>query len=256
MTSVGGRAPPARKTPRPSARSHWHAGVRGPHAPAPSAEPVLLCSAPDDGRYHARPAGPSGGASPTCTRSSPPLTGSPPTASRADVRGRTPTGPPALEPPVSTSSVFPWTPSSQEMEPLGNPGRFRWLWATFLAAPSSVADGLRWPRGGTHERRMAMSIDEPRARAPKRGLPIAERLLRRFTDAAREAQMSTQRATNEALKAWMASRPAEEQRGVALKASLRALAASEKQKRLTRRAEPQGPAGPSKRALLRTRQAL
>ena len=42
-----------------------------------------------------------------------------------------------------------------------------------------------------------MSIDEPRARAPKRGLPIAERLLRRFTDAAREAQMSTQRATNE-----------------------------------------------------------
>ena len=124
MTSVGGRAPPARKTPRPSARSHWHAGVRGPHAPAPSAEPVLLCSAPDDGRYHARPAGPSGGASPTCTRSSPPLTGSPPTASRADVRGRTPTGPPALEPPVSTSSVFPWTPSSQEMEPLGNPGRF------------------------------------------------------------------------------------------------------------------------------------
>ena len=35
----------------------------------------------------------------------------------------------------------------------------RWLWATFLAAPSSVADGLRWPRGGTHERRMAMSID-------------------------------------------------------------------------------------------------
>ena len=113
----------------------------------------------------------------------------------------------------------------------------RWLWATtFLAAPSSVADGLRWPRGGTHERRMAMSIDEPRARAPKRGLPITERLLRRFTDAAREAQMSTQRATNEALKAWMASRPAEEQRGVALKASLRALAASEKQKRLTRRA--------------------
>ena len=48
--------------------------------------------------------------------------------------------------------------------------------------------------------------------------------------------MSTQRATNEALKAWMASRPAEEQRGVAIKASLRALAASVKQKRLARRA--------------------
>ena len=48
--------------------------------------------------------------------------------------------------------------------------------------------------------------------------------------------MSTQRATNEALKAWMASRPAEEQRGVAMKASLRALAASVKQKRLVHRA--------------------
>ena len=84
-----------------------------------------------------------------------------------------------------------------------------------------------------------MSHDEPqpRARAHRPGLPVAERLLRRFTDAALAAQMSTQRATNEALKAWMVSRPAEEQRGVALKASLRALAASEKQKRLTRRAE-------------------
>ena len=25
---------------------------------------------------------------------------------------------------VSTVSVFPWTPSSQNMEPLGNPGQF------------------------------------------------------------------------------------------------------------------------------------
>ena len=83
-----------------------------------------------------------------------------------------------------------------------------------------------------------MSHDEPqpRARAHRPGLPVAERLLRRFTDAALAAQMSTQRATNEALKAWMASRPAEEQRGVAMKASLRALAASVKQKRLARRA--------------------
>ena len=71
----------------------------------------------------------------------------------------------------------------------------------------------------------------------RQSLPVAERLLLRFKDAAREAQMSTQRATNEALKAWIASRPAEEQRGVAMKASLRALAASEKQKQLARRAE-------------------
>ena len=38
-------------------------------------------------------------------------------------------------------------------------------------------------------------------------LPVAARLLKRFTDAALAAQMSPQRATNEALKAWMASRP-------------------------------------------------
>lgn len=46
-----------------------------------------------------------------------------------------------------------------------------------------------------------MSKDEPetRDRARGRGLPVAERLFRRFTDAALEAQMSRQRATNEAL---------------------------------------------------------
>ena len=53
-----------------------------------------------------------------------------------------------------------------------------------------------------------MSTDEQptRARAKRLGLPVAERLLKRFSDAALAAQMSTQRATNEALKAWMASR--------------------------------------------------
>ena len=79
-----------------------------------------------------------------------------------------------------------------------------------------------------------------RARSPRRGLAVAERLLKRFTDAAAEAQRSTQRATNEALKAWMASRPAEEQRVVKIKAALRALGASrkkqKKQKRQARRA--------------------
>ena len=47
--------------------------------------------------------------------------------------------------------------------------------------------------------------------------------------------MSRQRATNEALKAWMASRPESEQQGVALKARLRALATREKQKWEARR---------------------
>ena len=52
-----------------------------------------------------------------------------------------------------------------------------------------------------------MSTDEQptRARAKRLSLPVAERLLKRFSDAALAAQMSTQRATNEALKAWMAS---------------------------------------------------
>ena len=65
-------------------------------------------------------------------------------------------------------------------------------------------------------------------------LPVAARLLKRFTDAALAAQMSPQRATNEALKTWMASRPESEQQGVALKARLRALATREKQKREAR----------------------
>ena len=67
-------------------------------------------------------------------------------------------------------------------------------------------------------------------------LPVAARLLKRFTDAALEAQMGRQSATNEALKAWMASRPESEQQGVALKARLRALATREKQKREARAA--------------------
>ena len=42
------------------------------------------------------------------------------------------------------------------------------------------------------------------------GLPVAWRLFKRFTDAALETQISTQRATTEALKAWMATRPESE----------------------------------------------
>ena len=124
ITSVGGRAPPARKTPRPSAESHWPAGAHGLHVAAPSSGPVRRCSAQADVRCRARPGAPSDAASPRCGRSSPPPIGSPPTASHVAVRDRTPTGrvAPALR--VSTSSVFPSTPSSQTMEPLGNPGGF------------------------------------------------------------------------------------------------------------------------------------
>ena len=62
---------------------------------------------------HARPGAPSAAAFQTCIRSSWQPPGSPPTASRAGARGRTPTERPAPGLPVSTSSVFPWTPSSQ-----------------------------------------------------------------------------------------------------------------------------------------------
>ena len=48
-----------------------------------------------------------GSASESCQ----PPTGSLPTASRADARGRAPAAPPAPAPPVSISSAFPWTPS-------------------------------------------------------------------------------------------------------------------------------------------------
>ena len=125
-----------------------------------------------------------------------------------------------------------------------------------LATVSVVAEEPRiCARNLARDRRRgtAMSTDEQptRARAKRLGLPVAERLRKRFSDAALAAYMSTQRATNEALKAWMASRPAEEQRGVALKASLRALAASEKhkkQQRHARRAEhgnvPEKPSSP------------
>ena len=121
IASVGGRAPPAQKTPRPSAESHWPAG---PHVPAPSSGPALRCSDPGIVRRRAQLGAPSDAASPQCTRSYRPPTKSSPTASRADARDRTPVAPLAPGPLVSTSSVFPWTPSSQNMEPLGNPGRF------------------------------------------------------------------------------------------------------------------------------------
>ena len=62
-----------------------------------------------------------------------------PLTSRADARDRTPVAPLAPGPLVSTSSVFPWTPSSQNMEPLGNPGRFNVV--------AGCARHMRWRAG-------------------------------------------------------------------------------------------------------------
>ena len=49
------------------------------------------------------------------------------TASRTRVHGRTRGARHALVPPVNTALVCPWTPSSQTMEPPGNPVRFNGL---------------------------------------------------------------------------------------------------------------------------------
>ncbi len=73
----------------------------------------------------ARPGAPTSAASPQSTRSYRLQTESPPTGSRGAPRAQTPAGRRALEPLVKTCVVVPWTPSSQEMEPPGNPGRFR-----------------------------------------------------------------------------------------------------------------------------------
>ena len=142
ITSVGGRAPPVRNTPTPSAGSRWHGAARGFHAPVLSTAPARRSSTPGDGPDPVPLAAPNVGAFPMNTRSSRRRTGSPPTASRAGLRARIPSGPLALEPLVSICSVFPWTPSSQEMEPPENPVRFN---------PGRETEG----RGRDHGRRRA-----------------------------------------------------------------------------------------------------
>ena len=133
IISVGGRAPPAQKTPRPSAKSHCigtpeFADLTLQHL---HPGPVRWWSPPGNGRYHARLDGPNGGASLTCSRFSSPPTGSPPTASRADARGRTPVEPPAPEPlvvhPLFSHGLHPpkkWSLSESS--------------STFLAAKTSI----------------------------------------------------------------------------------------------------------------------
>ena len=92
-----------------------------PKQPMLSTAPARRSSTPGGGPDPVPLAAPNAGAFPMNTRSSRRRTGSLPTASRAGLRARTPTGPLALEPLESICSVFPWAPSSQEMEPPGNP---------------------------------------------------------------------------------------------------------------------------------------
>ena len=99
--------------------------------PAQLADFTLLCFSTAPGHRSSTPAAgpdpvplaaPNVGAFPMNPRSSRRRTGSRPIASRAGLRARTPSGPLALKPLVSICSVFPWAPSSQEMEPSGKPG--------------------------------------------------------------------------------------------------------------------------------------
>ena len=102
------------------------------------------------------------------TRSSRRRTGSPPTASRAGLRARIPSGPLALEPLVSICSVFPWTPSSQEMEPPENPVRFNHhLGHRVGANPEGLVQGGR-RRPGDGVECLVVRGDLDRERAPAR----------------------------------------------------------------------------------------
>ena len=125
ITSLGGRAPPARNTPTPCEESRWRASARDSRARAPSAAHARRVVSPG------RAAGVSLGLPhplPQRLRRAAHLR-----RDRTDRRplrrvlrpaARTPAAPPAPEPPPDTCLVFSMAPSSQGLEPPGNPGRF------------------------------------------------------------------------------------------------------------------------------------
>ena len=157
VTSVGGLAPPARKTTRPSAESRSLAGAPDSPAPASSPGPALRSSGPAGVPCHARLGAPNDAASRRCSRSCQPPTGSPPTASRADARDRTLPDWHAPGLPVSISSVFPWTTSCQDTDPLGNPGQFMGGVAALTVSelPPEAESVLRWRPLRLHRPRTA-----------------------------------------------------------------------------------------------------
>src|SRR5262249_10579123 len=125
ITSLVGRAPPARKTRTPSAESRSPASARSFHAGVASALRARWSSGQDASRHHAPPGGPIGGAirpgSPISRRS----IESRPTATDARGCGRRPSGLHAHAAPGGTYWGVPWAPSSLCMGPPTNPGRFR-----------------------------------------------------------------------------------------------------------------------------------
>src|SRR5438034_3469561 len=108
ITSVGGRAPPGRKTRTLSAGSRSPGAAPDSRARARAAAAARPSSGPRAGRRPAHAAAPTSAASRPYTRSSPRSIRSPPIASRARPAAPTPAAPPAPAPPVRTRSVVPW----------------------------------------------------------------------------------------------------------------------------------------------------
>jgi len=103
IIAVGGRAPPGRNTPTPSAESHWPGGARDSPVPirarADGHRSKDLRAAP----CPAPPAAANSGAFDSSSRSSPRSIESRPTAMHAQDRGPAPTAPPAPVPLVKTA---------------------------------------------------------------------------------------------------------------------------------------------------------
>src|SRR5690606_14932490 len=124
ITSVGGRAPPARNTPTPCARSRWPASARAPRAPTPSPAAGRRSSRRGASRHRVRPGAPTGATLPPCSPVCRRSLGSPPTVTRGHRRARRPSARRAHA--TREHIVFLWTsaPSSLGKSPPINPGRF------------------------------------------------------------------------------------------------------------------------------------
>ena len=127
ITSLGGRAPPGRKTPTLCAGSRSRVAVRSFHAGAASAPRAHWWSGRAAGRHPVRPGAPSDATIPYGSPVSRRPIESSPTATDARRRAQTPFGPRAHSPPGNTCSVVPWAPSSLGKSPPKNPARFSLL---------------------------------------------------------------------------------------------------------------------------------